>query len=325
MVFLIIPVGGIISAARALSSPTNSQASSNTNSAASSASNSPQQQQQPPAFAPPSPLNSPVFNALKPRLIVADDSIQVDPRDVHLIVSPPGLKPSAPAANIEQLELQEKKEDSSSETLPTASTPAASASPYLLYYRLLDAEGHVWYSGRLRPGNNHPDVGCQFCTADPKGECPCFTSCGFDVQFDANVQQITTTLPAPPPPPTPPPMLQGQQQQQQPSGIRGFFKSVAQSVNEVGVPAGQIRVLSQQVELSYQQCEGQGPVRQRMELNAVTPIHVYTPHHDFCCVVFYIHIVSRLQKSMGVQLVAMSKEDGDKMTQECTWYSYTAC
>ena len=208
-------------------------------------------------------------------------------------------------------------------TLDSASVVVASSSsePYYLYYRLLDAESHVYYTSRLLVGDNHPDIGCQLCTADESGDCPCLTSCGFDIRFDANINTITVV--APPSATAPPPPIQPTNSN---SGLKGFMANVARKANESILAE---RIQSQEIDITYQQVEPIGdqrpPVHQVMDLNSVKPYHFYSPHHDCLCVVVYVHIVTKVQKSAGMQVVALPKDEGDAMAGKCSWYSCTAC
>ena len=316
MVFFILPVGSIIRAGRAISN-SQKKASSAVDRAFT---DSPDKPTPPPVATTTytAPDGSAEVSKWKPRLIAREDGIEVDPRDVHLI----GSVPPSPrtAIRTEDVELHEKKTDSAADTLPAATVAQSGSEPVFLYYRLLNADSTVFYSRRLKVGDNHPDIGCQLCVADEKEECPCLTSCGFDIRFDANINTITVV--APPsasahlsPPPT------------QPSkgGLKGFMSNVARTVNETVLAE---RIQSQEIDIAYQQTEPRAdhpPTHQVMDLNAVKPFHFHSEHHDCCCVLVYIHIVSKVQKNVGMQVVAMPKEEGDAMTNKCSWYTCTAC
>ena len=312
----ILPIGSILRAGRALNSTKNKASKSLDNAFTDSPSTAP---------APPPTTTYVVTEEVskwKPRLIARDDGIEVDPRDVHLIAAAASGGPPSPrtAIKTEDIELHEKKTDSAAETAPPTTTAASSSEPYYLYYRLLNSDSSVFYTSRLKVGDNHPDIGCQLCIPDETGECPCLTSCGFDIRFDANINSITVVAP-----PSASAAVQPPSSAPTRSGLKGFMANVARMANETVLAE---RIQSQEIDISYQQSEPRPdhpPTHQVMDLNAVRPFHFYSEHHDCCCVVVYVHVPSKVQKNVGMQVVAMPKEEGDAMASKCTLYSCTAC
>ena len=323
MVFFFLPVGSILRAGRALSN-TKSKASNAVDKAFgdSNDSNSPTAPPPPPPnTAYTAPDGSAVVSRWKPRLLAREDGIEVDPRDVHLVATAAGIPPSPrTAVHTDDIELHEKKSESDAETAAPAAV-ASSSEPYYLYYRLLNSDSSVFYTSRLKVGDNHPDIGCQLCAPDEKEQCPCLTSCGFDIRFDANINTISVVAPPSATAPPPPPPVNGGNK----GGIKGFMANVARMANETVLAE---RIQSQEINIAYQQSEPRPdhpPTHQIMDLNAVKPFHFYSEHHDCCCVLVYVHILTKVQKNVGMQVVAMPKEEGDALASKCTWYSCTAC
>ena len=309
-----VPVGSILRAGRALAN-TSSKASKAVDKAFTDS--SPKAAASPTAAAPASYVVTEEVSKWKPRLIARADGIEVDPRDVHLIASSSSSQPPSPraAVQLDDVELHEKKTDSAADVPPPPT--AASSEAYFLYYRLLNSDSSVFYTSRLRVGDNHVDVGCQLCTPDERGECPCMTSCGFDIRFDANINTITVMAPpsaaaiaqAPPAAAT------------SKSGIKGFMANVGRAVLAE-------RIQSQEVDIAYQKTEPRPdhpPTHQVMELNAVRPFNFYSEHHDCICLVLWLHLRGKVQKNVGMQLLAMPQSEGDALASKWTWYSCTAC
>ena len=318
MVFFIIPVGSIIRAGRAIAN-TKSKASKAVDRAftdsppkeetAASSSLSPS--------LPQSYVVTEEVSKWKPRLIARDDGIEVDPRDVHLIAASAGPPSPRAAIKTEDIELHEKKADSDADTAP----PASSSSQYFVYYRLLNSDSSVFYTARLLVGDNHPDVGCQLCIPDDKDECPCMTSCGFDIRFDTAIRTISVVAPpsatatlSPPPAST---ATKG--------GLKGFISNMARVANETVLAE---RIQSQEIDIAYHKTEPRPdhpPTREVMDLNAVKPFHFYDEHTDCCFGLVYCQFRSKKQKDVGMQVIAMPREEGDRMAGKCTFYSCTAC
>ena len=254
--------------------------------------------------APASP-HAPTHPLPPPRFLIVEDGVQIHPDDVHLV---PSLTfPTTPP------------DSTSTDPVPTPTT-----APLYLYYHLRNAEGHPFYTARLKSGPNHPDVGCQLCMPDP-GHIPCLTSCGFDINFNA----LVPVVPQPPPPPPPAPVVDAPPAAK---GVKGFMKGVAAALSPVGAAmANTFRAQPLWPCPCWWSIRGMtrvramGPVREVMELNVPKRLDVWNEHMDCCCVVVWIHLVHRVQKTVGLQVVAMDKEAGDAMVNRHTLYTLTAC
>jgi len=309
MVFLFIPVGTIISAFRS-EEKNNSQ---------------PPQQQRPII----TPKGSAPILKNRPRLIVVDDGIQVNQEDLYMLNTGESAIPSnartaivnntLPASD-QYIQLQSQpssnivKSSSSTSYSSTTSNSNSSSEPYYIYYNLLNPTGEIFYTAPLKIADNTPDVTCQLCV--PSDECPLMSSCDFAIKFNTQLNTVNVSLPPLPSPPPSPVIVS------QPSKT-SFFSSIVKSVNTA---VSSRSMQSQEIVLSYVQSANDGPVQQVMDLNAAQSMRFASNHTDCCCILVWCHFLTKSQKHVGVQIVALPKSEGEKQTQEwASCWKCTAC